>query len=183
MWRCPAKALPKLSRAIFFFLFKYRLPTRSSVSSPPSFSFPFLPASPPIEWLSDKACDYIDLVQGQTLSPPVCLSVCLFVLSLFLYLPGLIAFPLRFFFFFLTFHVLVFFFPFLLHFPSPLSFRFQSLRKASPRRTPREHRCDCWRLREHMRKQGRKERHPLFGISWNQQSQHNTISCGAVGLQ
>lgn len=51
-------------------------------------------------------------MQGQTPSPPACLSVCLFVLSLFLYLPGLIAFPSRFFFLFLTFHVLVFFFLF-----------------------------------------------------------------------
>lgn len=59
----------------------------------PSFPFPFLSASPPIEWLSDKACDYIDWAPGQ-LRPH--LSVGLLCPFLSLSLPELIAFPSHF---------------------------------------------------------------------------------------
>lgn len=157
----PGQSSAKALSCYFFLLFKYRLPTRSSVSSPPSFSFPFLPASPPIEWLSDKACDYIDLVQGQTPSPPVCLSLC----------PFTFHFPswshcLSFAFLFLDISC-----PCFVFFPSPLSFHFEKKKRKKCHPAGRRGSTDvtvggC----VNTCKQGRKERHPLFGISWNHQS-------------
>lgn len=130
---------------------------------------PFLSVSPPIECLSDKGCDYIDLVQGQTPSPPVCLSVgmslCPF-LSLFPFPSWSHCLSFTFLFLFLDIHVLVFFFSPFLHFPyslllSPFSPFPSIIEKSVTTQDAAGVNVTVRRLCEHMQT-GRKQRNPLF---------------------